>query len=421
MKRFLLLLWRILLSVGPGIFCVGYTIGTGSVTSMIVAGSKYGMTLLWVVALSGIFSGVLMEAYGRFALVTGRTAISAFKTELSRPFALTVLIMVIAGQWCCLSGLVGLSSNAIYEGARLFAPTFVSGGAHYWAGIGIAVAVLGGLYTLFWFGNYARLEKVLVVLVTMLGVSFLISLFLIAPPIRQVGEGLVPTIPKVPGAAMLVAAMVGTSFAAPTFVVRPLLLLSKGWTAADLGKQHRDVLISALLMFIISGSILCCAAGVIYNKGGEPVEKVLDMVETLRPVGGSFAATLFLIGLVSAGLSSILPIAMIAGYLLGDYRDGSLEVRMPVFRALTAAACFLGLTVPILGANPVAAQIATQISQVFVLPLVIGGIAILVNRKSLMGKERAGILLNLGLAASMFFALMISWKALSGLIAMFAG
>jgi len=38
----------LLLSFGPGIFAIGYTIGTGSVTSMIVAGSTYGMQLLWV-------------------------------------------------------------------------------------------------------------------------------------------------------------------------------------------------------------------------------------------------------------------------------------------------------------------------------------------------------------------------------------
>ena len=36
-------IWLIFASVGPGIFCIGYTIGTGSVTSMAKAGSQYGM------------------------------------------------------------------------------------------------------------------------------------------------------------------------------------------------------------------------------------------------------------------------------------------------------------------------------------------------------------------------------------------
>ena len=37
--------------VGPGIFAIGYTIGTGSVTSMAKAGADYGLGLLWVLAL----------------------------------------------------------------------------------------------------------------------------------------------------------------------------------------------------------------------------------------------------------------------------------------------------------------------------------------------------------------------------------
>ena len=52
----------VILGFGPGIFAIGYTIGTGSVTSMIVAGSKFGMQLLWVLLLSCFFSGILMFA-----------------------------------------------------------------------------------------------------------------------------------------------------------------------------------------------------------------------------------------------------------------------------------------------------------------------------------------------------------------------
>jgi len=57
---------RFLSGIGPGIFAIGYTIGTGSVTAMIVSGSEHGMQLLWVLFLSCLFSWVLMEAYGRY-------------------------------------------------------------------------------------------------------------------------------------------------------------------------------------------------------------------------------------------------------------------------------------------------------------------------------------------------------------------
>ena len=78
LKRFIALV----LSFGPGIFAIGYTIGTGSVTSMIVAGSTYGMQLLWVLLLSCIFSGVLMFTYGNYALISGETALYGFKKHI---------------------------------------------------------------------------------------------------------------------------------------------------------------------------------------------------------------------------------------------------------------------------------------------------------------------------------------------------
>ena len=37
---------QLLAVLGPGIFAIGYTIGTGSVTSMAKAGSQYGLQLV---------------------------------------------------------------------------------------------------------------------------------------------------------------------------------------------------------------------------------------------------------------------------------------------------------------------------------------------------------------------------------------
>ena len=93
-----------MLSVGPGIFCIGYTIGTGSVTSMIKSGSQYGMQLLWVLSLSAFFAWVLMESYGRFAAVTGQTSINAFRRHLKwgKFWAILTIIGVVMGQWSAL-------------------------------------------------------------------------------------------------------------------------------------------------------------------------------------------------------------------------------------------------------------------------------------------------------------------------------
>lgn len=425
MNAFLQKLIRLFLLFGPGIFCVGYTIGTGSVTTMIKTGSQFGMSLLWVVVASCLFCGVLMEAYGRFALVTGETSIHAFRRFFGAPVAILVAVMVVLGQWFCLSGLVGLSSEAIYQLIVLAFPAAVSV-SKYWFVLGTAACVMMTVYAILWVGNYSRFESLLVVLVTLLGLSFIVSNFYTHPQLTQFFQGFIPQKATFMengqfsmSTALLVASLVGTTLAAPTFVVRPLLLHGKGWTEKDLKTQTRDVCVSTLVMFVVNAAIICCACGAIFNRNGAPIEKVMDMVETLTPIAGSGAVILFLVGLISAGLSSIFPIVMVAPLLIADFQKGELQIQTPTFRVIAAFVCCLGLMVPLLGANPVVAQIMTQIAQVFVLPLVIFLMMILVNRRSLMGKYRAGIILNLGMTASLIFSLIISGTAAKGLWEMF--
>ena len=66
-------------AVGPGLFLIGYNIGTGSVTTMAKTGAEHGMTLFWALLLSCIFTYVLMISYGKVTLVTGHTALYNFK------------------------------------------------------------------------------------------------------------------------------------------------------------------------------------------------------------------------------------------------------------------------------------------------------------------------------------------------------
>lgn len=408
----------LLLSIGPGIFAIGYTVGTGSVTAMAKAGSQFGMKLLWVLALSCLFSWVLMEAAGRFALVTGETAVNGCRKHLpgGKWLAVLMVIGVVTGQWCCLSGLVGLSSSALYEGLRLFIPSLSEN--TYWPILGIAAILMVLMYALLWHGGYSFFEKILVIFVTILGLSFIVSMFVVLPPAGDIVSGFIPRIPNVPGATLMVAAFVGTTMAAPSFVVRPLLLKAKRWGSNDLKQQSVDAFVGASLMFVVSGAVMACAAGALFSRGLE-INHVLDMVNTLEPVAGKYAVALFLVGTLSAGLSSVFPICMVAPLLISDYRKGEFDSRSKLFRILCAVACLIGLTVPILGANPIAAQIATQVSQVFILPLVIVVFFVLANKRELMGAHRAGPLLNTGMAVAFVFSLVISFLAVKGLIGFF--
>ena len=413
-------IWLTILSVGPGIFCIGYTIGTGSVTSMAKAGSEFGMQLLWVLFLSCLFSWVLMEAYGRFAIITADTSMHGFRTRLrfGKPIALFTMVAVVIAQWNALTGILGLSSNAIYESIRMFMPNLAL--PHYGGVLGIAIAIILIMYTLLLVGRYSFFEKVLLFFVTIMGISFILSLFIVMPSPLDIVAGFIPRIPKAEGGKLMVAAFVGTTMAAPTFVVRPLLMKGKGWTAVNTREQSRDAFVSALVMFIISGSIMAVATGALFYRG-QTITKVLDMVYTLEPVAGKFAVAVFLAGTLSAGLSSVFPVLMVAPLLIADYRAGILDTQSSLFRILAGIACVFGLVVPIFGANPIAAQIATQVANVFVLPVAIFGITYLVNKQDYMGKHKAGILLNAGLVAAFAFSCFISYTGILALKEFFMG
>ncbi len=400
---------KAILGFGPGIFAIGYTIGTGSVTSMIVAGSTFGMDLLWVLLLSCLFSGALIHAYGNFALVTGETALHAFKKYLpyGRLIGILIIVGVSFGQWNSLIGILGISSNIIYELLALYFPAVAP--HKYGVVLTIATIVIGVMYAIMLKGNYSLFEKVLVFFVTIMGFSFVVSLVFVHPLPVEVIRGLVPTIPDVPGGKMMVAAFVGTTMAAATFLSRPLFIQGKGWTMDNQSQQKNDAIVAAVLVFLVSASVMSVAHGALYHQQ-KPITDVLGMVQALEPVAGKLSLTLFFFGTLSAGLSSVFPCMLIAPLLIEDYRSGKLDTKSRQFRIITGFAAILALTIPVFGFNPIKGQLLTQVFNVFVLPLVVAGIVVVINNKKLMGAHAAGFLLNATLGLAFLFSVVISYN-----------
>ena len=404
----------IVLGFGPGIFAIGYTIGTGSVTSMIVAGSKFNMQLLWVLLLSCLFSGILMFAYGNYALLTGETALYGFKKHLKYGKVLAILIIVgiTFGQWNSLMGILGISSNIIFE---ILVVNFDGlSDFKYETVLTTAIIIIVTFYLLMLVGKYTFFEKILVIFVTLMGFSFIISLFFVQPLPMDVVKGLIPTIPEVPGGKMLVAAFVGTTMAAATFLSRPLFVKGKGWTIENRSQQKKDAITAAVLIFVISATIMAVAAGALYYEGKE-VNHVLDMANTLEPVAGKWAVTIFFFGALSAGLSSIFPCLLIAPLLVADYQSGILDTNSRQFRIITAIACLVALIGPAFGANPIEIQILSQVFNVFVLPLVIIGIILMLRSKKVMKDYKTSLGVYIGLFAALFFSLVISYNGIIAL------
>jgi len=159
---------------------------------------------------------------------------------------------------------------------------------------------------------------------------------------------------------------------------------------------------------------MAVASGALFHQG-QPVTKVLDMVNTLEPVAGKFALTLFFFGTLSAGLSSIFPCLLIAPILVADYQSGELDTSSKQFKLITFFACLFALIVPVFGANPIEMQIVSQVFNVFVLPIVIIGILILINNKDIMRNHKTSAWVNLGLIIALVFACVISYNGIVAL------
>jgi len=405
----------IILGFGPGIFAIGYTIGTGSVTSMIVAGSKFGMQLLWVLLLSCLFSGVLMFSYGNYALITGDTALYGFKKHLKfgKVMAILIIIGITFGQWNSLMGILGISSNIIFEILTINFKGLIT--YQYETVLIIAIIIIVVFYLLMLIGKYTFFEKILIVFVSAMGLSFLLSLFFVQPLSMDIVKGLVPTIPKVAGGKMLVAAFVGTTMAAATFLTRPLFIKGKGWTIKNLKQQKKDSITAAVLIFVISATIMAVAAGALFYEGKE-VTMVLDMANTLEPIAGKWGVTIFFFGALSAGLSSIFPCLLIAPLLVADYQSGVLDTSSLQFRVITAIACLVSLIGPAFGVNPIEIQILSQVFNVFVLPLVIIGIICLLSSKKIMKDYKTSIGVYIGMYSALLFSLVISYNGILALL-----
>lgn len=394
-------------AVGPGLFLIGYNIGTGSVTTMAKTGAEHGMSLFWALVLSCVFTYVLMIAYGKVTLVTGQTALFNFKKEFKGGWILSIYIIIalIIGELLALMGVMGIVADLIQEGVRLaFGGTVINTG---W----IILLFASLIYLFIWRGSYQLFEKVLTVLVMLMGLSFIVVFFMVKPSFSALTEGLIPSIPDTPGALGLIAAITGTTCSAAVFIMRSVVVSEKGWGINDLKTEKRDAFVSATMMLILSGVIMAVAAGTLHVSGLS-LEKTVDMISLFEPIGGKVAAFILIIGIAGAGLSTIFPIVLIAPWLLSDYTGQPRNIHSTKSRVLIFVGLIFAFGTVFLEERPPALMVFSQAFQACILPAVAIPIFILINKKNAMKEHQASIGLNIGIVAVILFSIMTSWFAI---------
>ena len=395
----------------PGIFLLGFNLGTGSVTAMAKAGAEYGMTLLWTIVASCLCTFFMINLYGRYTLVTGETALQAFKKHIHPAVGIYFIAALTLGVAGSVMGVMGIVADICFEWSK----TFVTGGI---APIWFAAFFSALVFFIFWNGKTEFFERSLAVIVAVMSACFLVNFFIMMPPPVDIIKGLLPSVPEVNGNAgagplLVIASMVGTTVFSGLFIIRTTLVKEAGWTLKDARTQRNDAVFAVGMMFLISASIMAAAAGTLHAEG-LGLSKASQMIELLEPLAGPLATSLFAIGIIAAGVSSQFPNVLMLPWLLCDYNETQRDMTRPKYRVMVFVISLLGLVVPFFGARPVLVMIVSQAFNAVILPMTVACIFYLANRKDLMGEHSNKVIANIFLTAILLFSLFTSFIALKG-------
>ncbi len=396
----------------PGIFLLGLNIGTGSVTTMAKAGAEYGMSLLWTIVASCLTTFFMINLYGKYTLVTGETALQAFRKHIHPGVGVFFIVALTVGVCGSVMGVMGIVADICFEWSK----SVVDGGI---SPVYFAITFIALVYFIFWNGKTQFFERALAVIVAIMSASFLLNFFIMMPPPIDIIKGLIPNIPETIGndksPFLIIASLVGTTVFSGLFIIRTTLVKEAGWKISDLKKQRNDAIVSVTLMFVISASIMAAAAGTLYVEG-IGLSTASQMIGLLEPLAGSFATSVFAIGIISAGVSSQFPNILMLPWLLCDYNNSERNMTLPKYRIMVFLISILGLVVPIFNARPIFVMVVSQVFNAVILPATVLGILYLSNRSDLMGKHKNTLLENIFLGLILLFSIYTSYTGITGVI-----
>lgn len=398
----------------PGIFLLGFNIGTGSVTAMAKAGATYGMSLLWTILLSCMVTYFMILIYGRFTLITNETALHAFRKYLHP--SVGIFFLVALGMNVCGSvmGVMGIVADVCHEWIKVSFDVNLSP-------VIIAFFFIALVYLIFLKGTTHFFQHALAVIVAIMAASFVLNFLILMPPPIEIIKGLIPNIPipkeameQEKGVFLVIASMVGTTVFSGLFIIRTTQVKEAGWTWKDLIIQKRDALLSASMMFVISLAIMATAAGTLY-KEEVGLTNTAEMIHLLEPLAGRFAMTIFVFGIIAAGVSSQFPNVLLLPWLICDYFNLERDMTRLRYRVMVALVSLLGLVVPVFKAKPIVVMIASQAFGALILPVTVISIFVLGNKSKVVGDKTYSLLENMILLLIFLFAVYMSASGLIGI------
>jgi manganese transport protein len=317
---------RILAYLGPAyLVSVGY-MDPGNWATDLQGGAQFGYSLIWVLLMSNLMALLLQSLSARLGIVRRRDLAQANR-EVYPPLVNFCLYVFaeIAIAACDLAEVLGMALG-IY---------LLTGLPIIW---GVCITVLDTLL-LMWLQRYGirKLEAFIVSLVAIIGLSFLIELFLAKPDIHAVAAGFMPSFLS-NNALYIAVGIIGATIMPHNLYLHSALVQTRKIKSDNAGIKRAlkynmiDSTVALNLAFFVNAAILVLAASVFFSSGNTQVAKIEEAHKLLAPLLGSkLAPILFAIALIAAGQSST-----ITGTLAGQIvMEGYLKIRInPLLRRL---------------------------------------------------------------------------------------
>ena len=254
-------LGRRLRYVGPGIVIAVTGVGAGDMVSSLVAGTDFGMVLLWAVVLGAFLKFFLTEGIGRWYMASGQTILQGWHS---------------LGRWAIWYFVIYLFIVTFVFGAAVTSTAALAVEAAFpdvlplwaWAALhSVAAFLIVGI------GRYGLFETIMKTFAALkFGIVILLAI-LLAPSLGEIALGFVPRIPD--GALINVLAIIGGvggtySLAAYTYWVR-----ERGWRHSDwIPTMRTDLTLGYALTALFMVSMLIIGAELLFGTGASRTRRV---------------------------------------------------------------------------------------------------------------------------------------------------
>ena len=372
-------LLQLLAMAGPA-FVVGcWGFGPGNLTTSIQAGSGFGYALVWVAVASTILMLCLADMSVRIGIKSPVSLLTAVKQKLG------TWVGYLAGVAVFVITLMFSVGNAVGSGLAL--SMLVGGPPILWT---IVCTILVATFLVLR-NVYSIMEKVMLVAMALMALTFVISAAIARPDWWRAVEGLVPTIPD--GSMTVVIALIGTCLSANAAFFTSYGTQERKRTEAD----YRDITIVDTIPGITAPGIMTAlvilVAAKVFNGplGAEGmVSTIAGLSKVFEPVAGSVGTWIFSLGYFAAAFSAMTANATAGGIMLSDALGRGASASTKTARIFSGVILTWGVVITAIfgGTSPVALIVLAQSLTVLTAPILAFLLVYLSTRADFMGNLR---------------------------------